>query len=319
MCISSSIVDFYKKNTGLWRCDIAKPQGSVGFDNFFLYDADGGLGDCLAITALPEVGLQNKKHFGIKSFGKHLSSLQPYFNLSANVIAEIEKVLQQGCLNPKILVETFCYNGHYIQQIHKSLGLNTPDLPRGGLKLQKNEEIQKNKVVLNFNAGEHSSVQKQTIHPRAREFYAEHRETIQKFIFANSQYDFVEVGTEFSDLENVKNETGKPLNVAIDHLYQADFYLGINSGITNLAAAIGVKSIVMLNFPNAEYIKLPQIVRLNLPDMDWLYPQNVHLHMDEDSDLCRIFSYQNLEKAFNGEIYPFFRQDYISLIHEKIQ
>ena len=34
-----------------------------------------------------------------------------------------------------------------------------------------------------------------------------------------------------------------------------------------------------------------------MPDMNWLYPQNVHMHQDNGSEMVPLFSYENLKKA----------------------
>jgi hypothetical protein len=74
----------------------------------------------------------------------------------------------------------------------------------------------------------------------------------------------------------------------------------------HIATAFDKKCIIIVNFPKADQIVLPMLTRTNFPDIDWLYPQNVHLHQDSGAYLVPKLLYSTIEKAFNHEIYPFF-------------
>ena len=82
---------------------------------------------------------------------------------------------------------------------------------------------------------------------------------------------------------------------------KCEYFLGIDSGPMHMAAGLGLKSIVIIN-NTGNNIYLPRIKECDIPNSEWLYPQNVHL---------------NLSRAFNGEIYPYFSEDYLSLYFEK--
>jgi hypothetical protein len=84
----------------------------------------------------------------------------------------------------------------------------------------------------------------------------------------------------------------------------------------HIAAGLNKKSIIIINFPSARDLYLPALKELNIPDQDWLYPQNVHLHQDEDGDLVKQLNYKNIEKAFNGEVYPYWGNSFLELIVE---
>jgi len=61
---------------------------------------------------------------------------------------------------------------------------------------------------------------------------------------------------------------------------------------------------------------LPTLVDTLEVESEWLYPQNVHLHQDNAGPLVPRFSADTLRAAFNGEVYPYFKNDWLNLIYE---
>jgi len=96
-----------------------------------------------------------------------------------------------------------------------------------------------------------------------------------------------------------------------------EYFLGIVSGPMHVAAAYSCKSVVILNFPAARKIMLPTLVDTNQIESEWLYPQNVHIHQDNAGPLVPMISAETLHKAFNGEVYPYFKDTWLPLIHEE--
>jgi len=86
----------------------------------------------------------------------------------------------------------------------------------------------------------------------------------------------------------------------------------------HVAAALGIKSVVVINFPEPEKIYLPTLVSTGQVEEEWFYPQNVHLHQDGEGEQVKQATLQNFKRAFNGEIYPFWSDKYLPLIHEKL-
>lgn len=193
--------------------------------------------------------------------------------------------------------------GHIIDKLRKVLGLPKLVMPKAFLGPIPQKES--GKVILSFDTGIHQRVQKAHIHPRARELYDEHKAAIQKFI-NESKMRFVEVGIRSSGFSGVENKTGVGLAQTIKEVTDAELFIGINSGPAHLAAAFNVRSIIVVNFPNAHNLYLPCLKENDFPDSCWLYPQNVHLHEDEDGELAPKFSYENLKRAIEGKIYPHF-------------
>ena len=208
-------------------------------------------------------------------------------------------------------------NGHFMQRLQRAFGLEPELKPKGFLHLEGNRLS--SRVVLHFEPGDgHVAWQRIYVHPRARQLYPESRLLIQKFINAHSELSFVQIGKRPVRLENVQDCTGLALADTIRLIQSCEFFLGIISGPMHLATALGLKCIVLLNFPKADEIYLPALKDINLVESEWLYPQNAHLHQESDGPLVKRLTLPNLEKAFAAQIYPYWSDEYLELIHEKI-
>ena len=86
----------------------------------------------------------------------------------------------------------------------------------------------------------------------------------------------------------------------------------MHNGLMHIAAGLGKKSIIIVNFPSAKDIILPCLSEVKSKELSWLYPQNIHLHEDDDGPFVKFLTYLSIEKAFNGEIYPFFSFEYLN-------
>ena len=310
------ITNFYKKNDDLLNAQKEKvPDGVALFvpDNCVFLNSNQGLGDILSVFHLPKF----LKEHGFNSC-IHSPNIE-YFDLLSKYNKDAE-VLDKD-LN-LIRVENFqsFFNfgaGHFFQRIQKACGFEIDIKPKPDLHFEC-EKKSKPKVAINFEPGAEASAQKVNIHPRARELYPEHKDTIQKFINDKSNdYNFVEIGKTSFQFENVEDKCGLTIDKSLEEMASCDYFLGIHSGVMHLAAALNVKSIIILNFPPADKLFLPCLKDYNLPDIDWLYPQNVHLHEDEDGDLVKLLTYDNLERAFNGDIYPHWSDKYLDLVQDK--
>ncbi|MAF24959.1 hypothetical protein CL634_05225 [bacterium] len=324
MDIKDQIINFYKENYILSSNKQQVLDGSAVVEDInesVFFNSNPGIGDILSAFHLPKflkkheinsiVYNQNEEYF--EKMAKYNADID--FDID-NLKSDHEK--QWKFFRLEIIQAGFDFGGgHWFQNIQQSLGFE-PDLKPKADLFVPNAKKQKGKVILNFSAGPDQARQKEEVHPRARELYPEHRDTIQKFINNNrNRYHFVEVDIESSNFENVENKCGMDIDKSIEEIATCEYYLGIINGIMHVATALELKCITILNFPSAHQIYLPRLADLDLPDIDWLYPQNVHLHEDDDAELVQYLTYSNLEKAFNGEIYPFWEEDYINLFFEK--
>lgn len=299
---ANKIVDFYAT-----RETSKKKPLTEYYDHFT--NLNPGLGDTLSLTHLPLCGHINDKQIHIRSFSPHFEHLLQFNQYYQPCIEDRQFAraeMLQGYYD--------CGNGHFFQRLQRACGFKPLEKPRSFIYCPS--EVNWNKIILHFSVGAHAHNQKH-IHPRARELYPEHRETLQKFILNHvGQFEFIEIGTQFSELQGVTNKCGLALADTIREMAGGRFFIGLHSGVMHIAAALGLRSIIIINFPSAKELYLPALKDLSIPDLDWLYPQNVHLHEDEEGELVKQLTYDNLERALAGEIYPFWSRDYLNLIYE---
>ena len=280
-------------------------------DKIIFRNAGGGIGDALLAFHIPTLNLQQGKDVRIQVQRKWADAFFPFCPESKDFFCFEDLDNSLWVKNNIVLdaypafgkqIKTGKIRGHYYQVIQRLLGFKPQSKPRCVFNsgLQK----EKRKVCIAFDCSGYEQNQK-WIHPRARELYPEHRETIQRFIKNNkNKYEFVEIGVKSAGFDYTQNKTSLPLEDSIRELSTCELYLGMNSGLMHVAAAFDIKSIVIINFPCPKRMKLPYEKGVYLEDIEWLYPQNIHLHEDGGGGYAPYLSYDNVEKAFNGEIYP---------------
>jgi hypothetical protein len=204
-------------------------------------------------------------------------------------------------------------NGHFIQRLHRAIGLQPPLKPQGRLVVP-GEKV-RGRVALHFEPGRHSEWQRMHVHPRAREIYPETAAELQTFIDTHQDLEFMEVGGRPSGLvRGIVNNTGTVLEDTMRLLQSCEWFIGIMSGPMHLATALDCKCVVIVNFPDPSQIVLPTLKDTDLVESEWLYPQHVHLHQEGEGPQVKQFSRRNLELAFEGKLYPYWSDRYLHLI-----
>ena len=289
----------------------SRPSLPTTIDGMLLTNTAQGLGDTVILTSLPRAAFENGREVPIFSQSQHFSILTKY-----NPFYKPKITPFWASADPLV----YCYNlgnGHFMQRLHRAWGL-PPDLqPHGCVELPKRSTPPRG-VILHFEPGSHVAWQRLHVHPRAREIYPETFAAIQHFIVTHSDMCFFEIGTRPSGLYGVEDCTGLDLEETLFKMESCEFFLGIMSGPLHLAAALGLKIITIVNFPQASQIVLPVLIDVDVVESQWLYPQSVILHQDQDGILAKRFSYENLVRAFAGEIYPYWSDRYLPLLLEKI-
>ena len=229
-----------------------------------------GLGDCLSCF---------NTNRAIWSPSSHLGVLKKYTSLVAL------DVPHGMTLSVSSLHEIDFQGEHLFNRVRIVSGLAPLSEPRAILDLIDYHPIENN-IAFSFDVGVNAFNQK-VLHPRARELYPEHRKTVQEFISKNSsKFNFIEVGKNTFNFLDSFDQTGENLENTINILRRCKFYFGMHSGLMHLATAIGLKCLVVLNFPDVE--------ALNFNDRNdffstnkylnwerhWLYPQHRYLHED---------------------------------------
>jgi hypothetical protein len=101
---------------------------------------------------------------------------------------------------------------------------------------------------------------------------------LQEFINKHPELEFIQLGKEPVPFSRVSNLPDNTLEDTIKLIATASLLIGIISGPMHVAAALGLRSIVIINFPPAHKIFLPTLVDIDQVESEWFYPQNVHLH-----------------------------------------
>ena len=265
-----------------------------------------GIGDVVTLNNLLFKDENTRSNLNIFSQSKHFSDI-----LHFNKFKESNHIQSDDFLRVELLEFYNLGSGHLIQKMRRFLNLPIHAKPKS--YLNTNKQKIKNKIGIHLSTG--VSAFSLNSHPKPRQIYPENIKMINEFITSNSQYSFVEFGGESVGLQNCSNFCGKSIIDSIEELSTCEYFIGLNSGFMNLAASFDIKSIIIINIPiNASDVVLPVLKDIQISDMNWLYPQNVHLHQDNESKLAPKLSCDNIKRALNGEVYPFWKEDYLDLI-----
>lgn len=206
-------------------------------------------------------------------------------------------------------------NGHNIQRIRRLFGVPVDVKPKGDLSGVVSHTRNPRKVVIHLDPGVHVNWQRRNIHPRARQVYPENIEAISTWARASGMDCFTVGGVMVPGIRHVSTPTVESL---VHEIATASWFVGIMSGPMHVATALGLRCVVIINFPEANRIFLPTLVSTGQVEEEWFYPQNVHLHQDGDGPLVPRFSEDTLKAAFAGDVYPFWDDRWLPLIHETL-
>lgn len=271
-----------------------------------------GLGDTLMLTDMPKA---SRGRVPVFSSGRHFRPLM-HFNEWWKEPPFEDQLLM---VNAPTLVRHYESGaGHYVQRLRRAFGLQVDPVPRGSIKWQGRRAS--NRVLMHFEPGPHALWQRKAVKPGARLLTRASREVLEKWVAASGGMEFWCVGgpPPGGPLRGVHSVRTPTLANLIDKVGQCGWFVGIVSGVMHLAAALQVRSVVIVDFPEAERIMLPTLKQTGQLEEEWLYPQNVHLHQEGDGPLVKRLTVDNLKRAFNNELYPYGRTDYCALIEEKL-
>jgi hypothetical protein len=288
-----------------------KPKLPFTLNQFTLTNTPLGLGDTVVLTDLPRsaarAGRRASVHASSKSFST-LMSFNPHYEEGRVPFWAAADVLEH---------DFALGNGHFIQRIQRAWGLEADLRPRGCVEVP-GAARRPGRLVLHFEPGAHAAWQRRHLHPRAREVYPESMEILQRFIDQHPEMHLIEVGSRRSGLRGVEDRTGAPLAQTVELMASCEYFIGIISGPMHLAAALDLKIIGIINFPDPSQIYLPVLKDVAIVESVWFYPQSVLLHQDGEGELVPRFSLTSLERAIAGEVYPYWSDRYLPLIHEEL-
>jgi hypothetical protein len=264
-------------------------------------EVDGaGLGDCIIMTPLtPEIKISE---FHRKLYPGYLPpillEMQQHSRIPDDIFSEEE---------PLKISEIAQYDwggGHCIQRLQKGLGVEVSSKPRGKINYSENRKI-RNKVFVHI---ENGTDFKRTV-PNSLDSNA--KKIVFKFFeeFSTISINRPDWKTNYSFFYYNNNFS---LEELISEMETCEFFLGIDSGPMHLAAAMNLKSVIIINDPTSG-VYLPRIKECDIPNSEWLYPQNVHLNRAGKNSLVPEFSLENLRRAFDGTIYPYWSDEFLEL------
>jgi hypothetical protein len=283
--------------------DLASINGS---DKLNLTTLNIGLGDAVILTALTK---DQSKNLNIYSENKHWQSLCK-FNTSLNKNIDFGQYIRTE------LLEFFDIgNGHLAQRLQRAIGLNIESKPTPYINVHS--QVNKKKIGLHFSTGISAFDLLNKGFQNPRQLLDESKTIIESFI-NESEYEFYEFGQK-SIFRNEKVTSLSSLSIeeSIIKLAECEYFIGLNSGFMNIAAGLNIKSIIVVNAPHAKDLYLPVLVDCSKEDMNWLYPQNVHLFQNDENKLVPRLSIDSIKKAINGEVYPYWETKYLNLIYDK--
>jgi hypothetical protein len=229
-----------------------------------------------------------------------LTSLLPYLKVNNKLLKELnEKYINKESLTDDLdfciteLAQNDWEGGHAIQRFQKSLGLPIEIKPKGIINYNPNLK-KKNKVFIHLQT---NTDWKRTI-PNSLDI--EQIKIVQDFFIFNTNFIPYYYNNDLT------------INEIIEVMETCEYFLGIDSGPMHIAAALDLKSIIIINDPN-QLVYLPKIKECELPNSEWLYPQNVHLNRNGQTELVPNFNYQNLLDAFEGKVYPYWKEEYLTI------
>lgn len=275
-----------------------------------------GLGDTLMLTDLPRAAKTQDKpkyspHWTCFSNSPHFRPIiarNPFWREPA--LPEHVYMVNAPCLIRYCDVG----GGHYLQRIRRAFNLDVDTVPRACVRWEG--ERRTNRVILHFHAGPHAQWQRQHVHPHARQLGVESKHAIEAFIKSRRDLEFYQIGATNEPIRGANQWPTASIDALVNIIGSASWFIGIMSGPLHLATALKLRCIVVVNFPESHKIMLPTLKHVDVVESEWFYPQNVHLHQEAGGPLAPHLDVQTLHEAFDGKIYPFWREDWCQLIEE---
>lgn len=261
-----------------------------------------GVGDTVVLTDLERAAHAEGKSAYVTSSSLHWSAITRYCPEHRDKWLPLRVCLpgahRQWGLGP----------GHLIQRARRLFGLKPTVNPAGLLVVPGVRPI-KGRVVLHTTPGTEVGWQRENVHPRARLLYPDTKTAVLWLASRRKDLTFIEVGLKRTlNHPRIEDGTEPSLENLIRLTAEGEWFIGINSGPMHVAAALGVKTVAIINFPRP--ILLPGLLDTGTVDEEWLYPQGVHLHQGiNDCPWMPPPSARNLEKALAGEVYPYWSDE----------
>ena len=301
-----NIIQFYKGQESARKIKLPNRQMDT------VITTPEGLGDALILSGLPSEGLKAGRDIKIWAPFKGFPELSKFIPKYGPATYSLDRVIADVWQR-----EFDMGNGHLIQRLQRAASLPHALKPMPVLEVAG--ILKPGRVAIHLEPGRHALWQRRNVHPKARCIYDHTAVGLKTFIKAHPEMDFVEIGSQQSIVvPGLRDMTGLPLGETIGLLKTCEYFLGIMSGPMHIATALGCKCVVIINFPDPRKIFLPTLMDIDQVESEWFYPQHTYLHQEGEGEQVKRFSVINLERAFQGELYPYWTDRYLELINETI-
>jgi|GEM_PF-1090792 len=275
-----------------------------------------GFGDTIILTQIPKQAFESNKNISISADdkNKYFDTFIKYNDYYKNYNNDINQMI-----NIKDFANYDWGGGHAIQRIQKALGIKVQNKPMPYINYQAPNKIE-NSILIHLETGSRVWHSEKMGRPVGA-IINKNLDIIRNFIILNNEkYKFTEVCQYKSFLEDLKEVNifkNKTLDELIKEVAKYEYFIGVNSGIMHLAVALGLKCIVISNFPDINDFYLPKLkYTSNDFELEWCYPQNVHLYQDGENELVKRLNILNIDRAIKGEIYPYWSDEFLDLVTE---
>lgn len=291
----ATVRDFWRNKAPLPKAPFY-PRSAA---NWTLTNTPTGLGDTVVLTGVLEPARREGAVASIWTTSPHLPALQKFMPLYVDrqhadwvSLSAAGYVLNLGA-------------GHNIQRACRLLGLTPPVVPKGHIVVPT-AKPKETRVCLHLDPGKHAAWQRANIHPNARHIGPKDQKTLTDWIDSRPDLEFVEIGsTPVLRHPRVEDATGRALEDTIRKMANCGFHVGILSGPTHVAAALGLRIVTITTMPKPSELMLPTLVDTGIVEGEWLYPQSVVLHQEIDSPHWPLLSVNTLNAAIDGKVWPY--------------
>lgn len=295
---AGDIRDFYHRRTPKRR---PMPNWApIDCSRYTLTVAASGVGDVVMLTGLEAAARRDGKTAHTRSESPHYYPIMKFCPAHTDTPTPYQACLFQGVLHHGL------GGGHNFQRANRWFGLPIDAVPKGDLVVPNVSRIP-GRVSIHTAPSKYARGWQSThLHPRARVLYPDTISAIMQ-VAKNRRFTFVEVGSKRTlSHPRIEDGTGDSLESMIRLMAECEFHIGILSGPTHIAAALGLKVVTIINFPHPATLMLPNMIDGGVVEEEWLYPQSAVLHQDDDSrHWPKLTGAKSILAALDGDVYPY--------------
>lgn len=295
---AGDVRDFYHRRTPKRR---PLPHWSpIDCSKFTLTVAPSGLGDVMMLTGLEAAARRVGKVAHTRSESPHYYPVMQFCPAHTDTPTPYQACLVQGLLQHGL------GGGHNFQRANRWFGFPIDAVPKGDLVVPNVGRIS-GRVSIHTAPSKYARGWQSThLHPRARVLYPDTLSAIME-VARCRRFTFIEVGSQRTLRHpRIEDGTGDSIERMIRLMAECEYHIGVLSGPTHVAAALGLKIVTIINFPHPATLMLPNMIDGGVVEEEWLYPQSAVLHQDDDSrHWPKITGAKSIMAALDGHVYPY--------------